>query len=201
MAYRADMFIDVAEAAARFDLRRILRSGVLDDIERIRLLEPGSRVEGDLDLDASPVLAAGDVHVDGNVVGAEDGSFLVVLGSCRASNVLVGGPEVYIQGDLSVRNAVMTDYNHGRLEVGGALAAAIVLAEHLTRVRGPVSGITVDFGGLRVETDGFEPTVSRDRATHGAKDVFVPEVLNDGGYVEGRLLRNRLRDGLPVLRD
>ncbi len=195
------MFIDMAEAAERYDLRRIVRSGVLDDIERIRLLEPGSRVEGDLDLDASPVLAAGDLHVEGNVLGGEDGSLLVVLGSCRASNVLVGGPEVFIRGDLTVRGAVMTDYNHGRLEVGGALEAEIILAEHLTRVGGPVSGVTVDFGGLRVATEGFEPTVSRDRATHDAKAVFVPEVLNDGGYVEGRLLRNRLRDGLPVLRD
>ena len=134
------------------------------------------------------------------MLGGEEGSYLVVLGTLRATAVLIGGPEVVVEGDLIASGAVMTDYNHGSLTVGGDLHATLTLAEHTTTVRGRIEGVTVDFGGFRTLTPGFVPTYSRERATRGAREIFVPEVINEQGYVSGRVMMARLADGLDVLR-
>ena len=191
--------ISVADAIARYGIDQLLRTD-LDDVDSFVFFPAGHRVDGDLDLDGGPVLAAGALEVTGDVLGWEEGSALVVLGDLRANNVLVGGPEIVIKGHLFAKGSVLTDYNHGSLDVAGDLHASLVLAEHLTRIGGRVHGTTVDFGGLRVTSPDFKPTVSRERATRQAREVFVPEVLNDQGYVTGIALKNRLREGLPVLR-
>lgn len=191
--------MSVADAIEEYHLDSKLEQDVEDD-EEVRVADAGETIEGPLDLDAGPLLALGDLIVNGNVLGREEGSYLVVLGSLRANAVLIGGPEVLVEGDLVATGAVMTDYNHGSLTVGGDLRARITLAEHVTTVRGTIAGLTVDFGGFRALTPGFVPTISRERATRAARDVFVPEVIDTQGYVSGRAMMTRLADGLAVLR-
>ena len=83
--------------------------------------------------------------------------------------------------------------------LGSLRARNIVVAEHRTHVGGSVSRVTVDFGGFRVDTPGFVPTISHDRATRCAKEVFVPEVLDAQGHVSGLAMMKRLRAGLAFL--
>ena len=47
----------------------------------------------------------------------------------------------------------------------------------------------------------FEPDIPRQKAVYEAKDTFVPEVLNAGGYVEGPVLMERLLSREPILLD
>ena len=138
-----------------------------------------------LDLEAlGPCLVTGDLDVAGDILGmGEESGFLIVLGTCHARNLLIGGPEVWIERDLIVENGVLADYNHGLLTVGGDLTATVVCAEHT----------------VRVNDAAFSPTVSRDEAVHQAKTRFVPEVLNAQGCVTGRLLMQRMLSGASVL--
>ncbi|KGE13119.1 hypothetical protein [Sphingobacterium deserti] len=57
-----------------------------------------------------------------------DGSSgLIVLGDLLAENVLVGGQEIYICGNLHVRGLFWGDYNHGSLHVEGNIRASVFL--------------------------------------------------------------------------
>lgn len=52
---------------------------------------------------------------------------LVVLGNMQARNMIVGGQEIYIGGDLTVEELLWGDYNHGLLTVKGAATARVCL--------------------------------------------------------------------------
>ncbi|TYP73269.1 DUF4241 domain-containing protein [Paenibacillus methanolicus] len=53
---------------------------------------------------------------------------LIVKGNLTAGNMLVGGQEIYITGNLAVNELFWGDYNHGDLRVGGDVNAAIFAA-------------------------------------------------------------------------
>lgn len=190
----------IRDAAARYDLAS--RLPALDDYDAVTVYAGPAQLD-ELDLDETgPCLVAGDLTVTGDIVGMnEEGGFLVVLGRCTARNLLLGGPCVWIDSDLVVENGVLADYNHGMLTVVGDLTARILSAEHVVKVKGGIRGTSIDFGGLRVEDPAFVPTLSRTQAVHEAKEHFVPEALNDRGYVSGARLRELMREGAAILRE
>lgn len=65
----------------------------------------------------------------GNIFNAEtDGSTgLIVLGDLEADNIVVGGQEIYVTGNLTVKDLFWGDYNHGGLLVKGSIQAKVFL--------------------------------------------------------------------------
>jgi hypothetical protein len=190
--------IKFAEAKQRYDLTT--RLPTWNDRKSVSVYE-GDVLLPYCDLDTlGPCVVTGDLEVTGDLLGPDEGVFLVVLGSCRARNLIISGPEVWIEKDLVVENGILADYNHGALTVGGDLVARIVCAEHIVRVHGAIRAITVDLGGLRVETPDFTPTLSHEQATREARQHFVAEAFNEEGSLEGARLGELMMEGSPILR-
>ena len=53
---------------------------------------------------------------------------LVVLGNLQADNIVVGGQEIYVAGDLTVKGLFWGDYNHGDLVVTGEIAVRVFIS-------------------------------------------------------------------------
>jgi hypothetical protein len=73
------------------------------------------------------ILIKGNLFV--NDIFNEDtdgGTGLVVLGNIEA-DIVVGGQEIYITGNLLVRQLFWGDYNHGNLRIAGTLDAKIFI--------------------------------------------------------------------------
>lgn len=65
----------------------------------------------------------------GNIYNNEtDGSTgLVVMGNLTANNIVVGGQELFVAGDLAVNELFWGDYNHGELQVRGSIQAKVFI--------------------------------------------------------------------------
>lgn len=187
-------------ADTRFGLRTLLPA--YDEDGEVTLLEPGTHAASDIDLDAGSYVVDGDLAIDGDLTGTEEGGFLVVRGDLQVTNLLAGGPIIHVSGAVHARHAIHTDYNHGLLVVGGDVRARVIAAEHAFTIGGTLDcPITIDFGGLRVSTPGFVPTLTRQQATRECRDHFIPDVLNAQGYVNGASLARVLASGRsPLLR-
>ena len=102
--------------------------------------------EGDLTLDSldfdhcetlAPTLTSGEtiflILVTGNLnikqfiynKNTDGATGLVVVGNLQAQNILVGGQEVYVAGNMNVSELFWGDYNHGDLTVKGDVAALV----------------------------------------------------------------------------
>ena len=102
--------------------------------------------EGDLTLDSlnldscetlTPALASGEtiflVLVTGNLnikqfiynKNTDGATGLIVLGNLQTQNMLVGGQEAYVAGNMHVSELFWGDYNHGDLTVKGDVAALV----------------------------------------------------------------------------
>lgn len=64
-----------------------------------------------------------------NIFNAEtDGATgLVVLGNLSADNIVVGGQEIFVTGDLVVKDLFWGDYNHGSLTVNGKISTRVFI--------------------------------------------------------------------------
>ncbi|PUA37838.1 hypothetical protein C8Z91_17870 [Paenibacillus elgii] len=73
------------------------------------------------------ILIIGDLIVQNYIYNENtDGSTgLIVLGNVQASNIIVGGQEIYICGNLEVKELFWGDYNHGMLSVRGNVTAPL----------------------------------------------------------------------------
>ncbi len=73
------------------------------------------------------LLVEGDLIVDHAIYNEEtDGATgLIVTGNVRARHLIVGGQEIYVGGDLNIRELLWGDYNHGDLIVRGDAKAKI----------------------------------------------------------------------------
>ncbi|MCL1668658.1 hypothetical protein M2T82_11340 [Elizabethkingia ursingii] len=74
------------------------------------------------------------IFVEGNVKAGNiynnetDGSTgLVVMGNLTANNIVVGGQEIFVAGDLIVNQLFWGDYNHGELQVRGSIQAKVFI--------------------------------------------------------------------------
>ncbi len=168
-----------------------------EDDQKVRVFEGDLEIESIDLLDGFSYLVIGNLTVKGNIDGMDDeAGFLFVTGNCHAKNVLIGGPEVWIKGDLNVGNGFLADYNHGCITVEGDVNARIVLAEHSVRVGGSVNGISVDFGGFEVKDVNFKATHSYDSAVMNATELFAEGIV-DGG-VSGFKIYQALKEGRDV---
>lgn len=74
------------------------------------------------------ILVTGNVTAGNIYNGETDGSVgLIVLGNLTADNIVVGGQEIFVQGDLNVSGLYWGDYNHGDLNVLGEIYINVFL--------------------------------------------------------------------------
>lgn len=76
------------------------------------------------------VLVEGNLTV-GNYIYNQDtdgATGLIVLGNLTAKNIVVGGQEIYITGNLQISELFWGDYNHGSLKANGNIALHTFIA-------------------------------------------------------------------------
>ncbi|SDI93004.1 hypothetical protein [Chryseobacterium jejuense] len=89
-----------------------------------------------------------------------DGSIcLCVLGNLEADNIIVGGQELYITGNLTVRDCFWGNYNHGDLIIKGETKAKVFVATEGYHYDYKKERISADFFLCDEEEDDFDPTL------------------------------------------
>ncbi len=109
--------------------RNELNDGEFDDENVLHVTGDYRIARLELDTDAFLILVGGNLTVDSYIYNENtDGATgLVVLGDLRGQNVVVGGQELYIGGNLYVEELFWGDYNHGDLTVKGDAAATLFI--------------------------------------------------------------------------
>jgi hypothetical protein len=75
------------------------------------------------------LLIDGDLTANNIYNEEDDGSGgLIILGNATVNNMIVGGQEIFITGNLTIAECFWGNYNHGMLKVTGAINAQIFMA-------------------------------------------------------------------------
>lgn len=170
--------------------------------------------EGDLrldrlDLDMVPnedgaypflILVAGGLHVEGAISNEEtDGATgLIVLGDLHARDMVVGGQEIYVTGNLRVDGLFWGDYNHGELVVGGDATAALFVDTDQYHLK-----IAGRLDALRRMSQWDDQDQWQDLETHDPNAFMEPACLlddEDGLSLDREEILARVRSGRPVFR-
>ncbi|PUZ22504.1 SMI1 / KNR4 family (SUKH-1) [Chitinophaga costaii] len=153
------------------------------------------------------ILIKGNIKVK-NISNSEtDGAVsLIVLGNLDADNIVVGGQEIYVTGNLTVQDLFWGDYNHGQLNVDGFISAKVFMASdyHFNYERF-YNNDNVQVGLLLNDHD-----VIGDYSRELMQTAFLEECLLQEDEVEEDIysyknwintakLFNRLEENLPVL--
>lgn len=136
--------------------------------------------------DYSPFMLINGSASFGNIFNWEtDGSAgLVVLGNLSVENMVVGGQEIYVDGDLEVKDLFWGDYNHGHLTVNGKITSRVFLNtdygfDHERFKKGDNIAIehllTDEQEDLYIEGDYL-------KALFNEKFIFNPEEIDDDIY-------------------
>lgn len=117
--------------------------------DQVLFLPSGCKLVGDLKLDwdetwieennIAAIATQGDLEIDGDVVNRmlEGGPMLFVDGKLTVRNVFKGGATVIVLGDVLAGGIVVGEYNDGVLRIGGNLQAqSLMLFDHDGFVRG-----------------------------------------------------------------
>lgn len=101
-----------------------------------------------------------------------DGSTgIIVLGNLTAGNILAGGQEIYVSGNLNVHECFWGDYNHGSLKVKGLVEAGVFVATEEYRFDCNREQIKAQYFLCDEEGNDFEKeTVER---------IFEPAIIED----------------------
>ena len=102
-------------------------------IDRLDLNDPFGfeSSSGDESRYALLILVEGSMIVDNYIYNEDvDGATgLIVLGNLNARNMVVGGQEIYVKGNLYVSELFYGEYNHGELKVAGSITASVFLSK------------------------------------------------------------------------
>lgn len=95
------------------------------EIENLNL----DQVKDDQDNSVFLILVTGNIKAGNIFCENRDGSTgLITLGTLKADNMLVGGQQIYICGNLKVKGCFWGDYNHGDLVVNGSITAPVFIS-------------------------------------------------------------------------
>lgn len=196
--------IDGRTANGLYELSKHIHGDLVSD--KITVLRGRTGVAGDLSLDfdgddddaPDGTIVDGDLEVTGSIINrnSDHGPFLLVTGNVHAKNLVAGGSEIVILGDLIVDEVIFGYYNHGSITVYGTTRAKAIITEyHAFDLRGRVEGITVSGRGRITDDDHFRSYAP----------ALVPDVLTDGnppgGYPDWDLTTEAILAGRPVLRE
>ncbi len=200
--------ISAADAEERFAISDRINYPYLDFAEdqEIRLYEGDVTISGnfetDPDVDWNPfnVIVVGNLTVEGTINWHDysGGNFLFVTGNTHAQNVIASGcPNLYVGGNLTVDNVVMTSYGDdgGTLHVEGDLSAEILLNCYYfqTSVKGQVNALVL--------SDEYDVNFPIDFESDSFEDIFKPEALDEDGEFDPRTLRSFVVENRRFLRD
>ncbi len=128
------------------------------------------------------ILVTGNMRAN-NIYNAEiDVSCgLVVLGNLTAKNIVVGGQQIYVAGDLNVSGLYWGDYNHGELRVKGEINIRVFLETDygydIRRFR-EGEGVNIRYALYDDDEEGFE-TGDMLRALFKQEFVATPDETED----------------------
>ena len=193
------------EHAGEFDEEPVLVLGESATIESLNLDAPFDEVEH-----VFLIIVQGDLTVEKYVYNEDtDGAAgLIVLGNLHAENMLVGGQEIYVTGDLAVKEVFWGDYNHGDLHVRGNASAEVFVetddysvkiggqtrfARHLDQYGSGDHDMGSEVGGAY---QGLNEQIAR--------ELFVPEFIlfddDEMALVRDESILVRLKAGLSLLK-
>lgn len=171
----------------------------LDSKAKVRIVEGDLAVDGPLlcdwkqGHDAAGLIVTGSLTVHGPIINAnaDDGPFLLVLGTTRAQSIVGAGAELVFVGDAVVDEVVVGEYNGGILRFGGSLTVPVAITnDHDFSVAGGVRGRWLDpFNAGHSWTSVLHPALSVEKDEEGSEQFDV------AGQLVPRLLA-----GKPVLR-
>lgn len=146
------------------------------------------------------ILITGDLIVHNYIYNENtDGSTgLIVLGNVQASNIIVGGQEIYIGGNLEVNELFWGDYNHGMLSVCGNVTAPLFVEtdEYYVGIKGERH-----FKKHWVDADAFDGNEVQTLLAEGCYWFEDHEEYDEGQiplYREG--IFERLKANQPLLK-
>lgn len=154
------------------------------------------------DTDILTIIIEGHLTVKESISCYEtDGSTgMVVLGNVSAKNIVIGGHQFYVQGNLNVQEIVCGHYNHGSMMVlGDASAKYFIPDDYAIFIAGIVEGIVVgenifkfDPSEAAYHENPILPAVTMD-------EVLKEEFMNDEeGYFLFDSLVDAIREGNVV---
>ncbi|MGI8335308.1 leucine-rich repeat domain-containing protein [Actinomadura scrupuli] len=177
------------------------------DEQEIRLYPGGLHVDGtmkpvlDEPADWLPynLVIDGDLTVDGDLSWYDwgGGNFVLVTGDLRARNVLLSGcPTLVVRGDLIAGNGVQGHHGDdgGCLVVRGATRAELVVSTlYFTMAfEQPPEAIVIG--------DPYRLNCPVDFDDEDIDDVVEPDLLDEEGRADERMIERALAAGRPILR-
>ena len=155
----------------------------------VRYYAGDANIPGDVDLDklcheenVAGIVVDGDLAIDGNVFNWEidtKASFIAARRNLSCRNLVVGCTDMVVRRDARIANAMVSSYNHGRLEIGGdAYARYFIVDDHHTHVGGSVHGY-----GWRHDDHGKVDLRESDWIDE-IRPEFKAEFFADGGDVK-----------------
>jgi formylmethanofuran dehydrogenase subunit C len=115
------------------------------------------------------VVVDGDLQVDGLIGNRSDSGTagLHVLGDLRARNMVVGGQEIYVTGNVTVDELFWGHYNHGMLTVKGGASARVFVEtdQYYVAVAGGI------------ETRRHIKDIDNEAFASALEEVFVPDCI------------------------
>jgi hypothetical protein len=117
----------------------------------VRYYGGDANISGDIDLDklcyqddVAGIVVDGDLVIEGTVFNWEidaKASFLAARRNLSCLNLIAGCADIVVRRDARIANAMVSSYNHGRLEIrGDAYAEYFIVDDHHTSVGRDVHG-------------------------------------------------------------
>lgn len=135
-------------------------------------LELDWRNEDSDEADVAIIFINGSLTVTGNIVNENtDGAVsLMIMGDLYANNIAVGGQEIYVVGNVTVKEVFCGSYNHGETKIKGNLTTAVLIEDDYR---------CLVEGEKRVECyfDGVGEYATYQGLSLSIRDVLVDEAL------------------------
>lgn len=187
------------EAKERFQLAKYIHTLYSDDDNYV-LMEGDIKGDGSVDLyqfcsslNAIGIIVDGNLTITGTLsqLDEEYGETLFVTGNLHVKNLIKGGAEFYIKGNLVAEQTLYGFYNDGRLTVEGNIEADTIFAEdqHFI-VGGNVKGLLIDTG----KVDGAE-------ADFFTTEPLLNELILNEKHCNEELLLQYIQEGRPIIKE
>lgn len=150
------------------------------------------------------VVVEGDLQVDTLYNRDTDGcTGLIVLGNLEVGHAVVGGQEIFVTGDLTVRELFWGEYNHGALQVGGRIRARFLLATGQYHVPRLAEREGDEIGCFESDENGHDRDLAEIAAQYFPEhfmDRSAPDHWSLAGVLDRYDVMEALQRGEPVLK-
>jgi hypothetical protein len=186
------------EAKERFQLEKYIHTSLGDDYNYV-LMEGDVKGDGSVDLynfcrslNAHGVIVDGSLTITGTLSQLEEeyGETIFVTGNLHAKNLIKGGAEFYIKGNLVIEQTIYGFYNDGRLTVEGNTEATTIFAEDQHFIfSGNVQGLIIDTGKIDGASADFYTT-----------EPLLDELIFNEKHSNQEILLQYIEEGRPLIK-